>query len=505
MFASDPDARSASSAAAASCAGGGPPISGRAVVGRPYNWTVAIDIAQPEASHASLALADLSEDRLTAWAPDVAGDADLPWLANSATTPRTSDVTPLEVPTVGGGAMSVPVLHPSLLVALHVASGPIRARADELLGAGVIGYRHGANAGWHYAPAWRAFSNGIAELGSSHQWVAFTDVSSFFARTSWDHVLQIVADLAGIDARSELAPVADRFKAAGQTTLPSGYADARFLANLVLANADKQIGVPYLRWVDDYRLFADSEREARAALARLHDAMRRAGFEPNESKTRILPGAQAASEHRNALASVYHPERDSSETVRANLQRVLARAVQDPVARRRDLRFALSRMRREQDPAAVGWALQALQELPWEAPRLVSYLAAFDDRSVSASADEILAAAVQRADVWLIVRLIPLVWQIGTSDRSVPALISSLNQLEGTAAWGLALRLLANAGAEHVVRDAVHPGVNDARGAAAALQELGHELPEWLCMAEPALACAVREGPLPAPRVESLL
>jgi hypothetical protein len=328
----------------------------------------------------------------------------------------------------------------------------LRARADELLEAGVLGYRHGASADWHYAPAWRAFSDGVAELSARYRWVAFTDVASFFGHTTWDHVREVTDKIGGRAAQEGLDAVAKRFEAAGQPTLPSGYADARFLANLVLAAADRQIGVPFLRWVDDYRLFADSEGEAQAALARLQDALRHAGFSPNDAKTRVLPGAQAADEHQNTLASVYHPERDSSETVRANLQRVFSRAAQDPVVRRRDLRFALSRMRRERDPTAIEWALHALTELPWEAPRLVSYLAAFDDQAVcTARADELLAGAAERCDVWLIVRLVPLVWRTGVLGRSVGALSNSLDGLDGTVAWGLALRLLAHAGAANVV------------------------------------------------------
>jgi hypothetical protein len=465
--------------------------------------------AAPVVGEQCEAVADLREDRLTAWTPDVAGDADLPHLADTeslgSSSPHEHELSWIEVPTPQGGQMRVPVLHPALLLALHHATAGLRGEADAILEDGVLGYRYGARSGWHYAPAWRAFSDCVADLAATHAWVVFTDVSSFFACTSWEQVLAAVGRLEGETAGRDLEPVAQRFRRAGQDTLPSGYADARFLANLVLAWADREVGAPFVRWVDDYRLFADSETEARRALDRLHRVMREIGLRPNESKTRVLPGAVAAAENENTLASVYHPERDSRETVRANLTRVLERAAKDPVAKRRELRFALARLAREQDPSGVRWALDELEEIPWEAPRLVSYLSVFAAGEVADAADGILAAAARERDAWLIARLAPLVWLTGVAERSASPLANALPALDGTPAWGLALRVLARAGRRAAVQNAIHSQVADGRGALAALADLGCKPPQWLSRAEPGLAAALGEGPLPGPPVMSLL
>lgn len=288
------------------------------------------------------AVADLAEDRLTSWVPDVVADADLPQLDAAAPISCDPEVRMLKVPLPGGGAMQVPVVHPRLLVALHEVAVMLREDAQTLLAPGVLGYRSGAEHNWHYAPAWRTFSDATASQASQSGWVAFTDVTSFFRSTSWQMVADAISPYASPRAVSELHSVSRRFLAAGLEYLPSGYSDARFLSNLVLASADEVIGVPFVRWVDDYRLFAETYEEATTALARLHGALRLAGFEPNDRKTRIVSGSDAAAQHRNTLASVYHPDRDPPDLVRRNLHRVFWAAAEDPIGRRRDLRFSLS-------------------------------------------------------------------------------------------------------------------------------------------------------------------
>ena len=151
------------------------------------------------------------------------------------------------------------------------------------------------------------------------------------------------------------------------------------------------------------------------------------------------------------------------------------------------------------------WALDGLEQIPWEAPRLVSYLSVFADREVADGADAILARAAHRQDAWLIARLAPLVWLTGLAERSAGPLVEVLPVLDGTPAWGLALRVLARAGQRRAVQCAVRGQVADARGALAALTDLGCEPPRWLCRAEPGLAAALDEGPLPGPPVMSLL
>jgi hypothetical protein len=403
--------------------------------------------------------------------------------------------------------MQVPVVHPRLLVALHEVIVALREDAQPLLAPGVFGYRYGAERDWHYAPAWRAFSDATALQASDAQWVAFTDVTSFFRSTSWRMVADAISPHVTPQVMSELRGISDRFSAAGLNHLPSGYSDARFLSNLVLARADQAIGIPFVRWVDDYRLFADSYEQASAALARLHDSMRLAGLEPNHSKTRIVPGGDAAAQHRNTLASVYHPDRDPPELVRRNLHRVFLAAVEDPIGRRRDLRFSLSRLAREHDPAGVDWAIESLVRLPWEAPRLVSYLANFaDETRVAQAAEAALATAARKQDAWMLARLVPLVWRTGLSRRTTRSLADRLDTLSGSVAWGLTLRTLAHAGDERTIRRVLEDGpIEDHRAVLVALADIESDTPQWLCEREPALATALRNGPAEAPRVESLL
>lgn len=291
----------------------------------------------------SVRLEDLVEDRLTAWLPDAAGDVDLEAYCQGAEPGTGTVLLPLRVPKPDGGDMLIHQCHPGWVVRLRRAIAPVVDQVDELLGAGVFGYRRGADADTRYAHQYAAFRDYAETRSADAGHVVFADIKGFFravnsrsAQTTMEHVLG--------RSMPGLGDVARAWQAAGVTYLPPGYCDVRLIANVVLHEVDRSLPVPFGRWVDDYRLFVSPGKDPNDVLQVLADALGRAGLELNRAKTRIVPGPQAVAEHKNTLHSVYHPERDPKELLRTNLRQLFQTVQNDPRAHRRELRFVMSRL-----------------------------------------------------------------------------------------------------------------------------------------------------------------
>lgn len=452
---------------------------------------------------------DLEADRLAAWVPDVAADIDLPYLASGVTSGVEPVFKPLMVPKPDGAHMQVPVLHPAVIVQLHRAVAPLLKPAARTLSRGVLSYRQGADRNWRYSPAWRVFTQAAADGAANSHAVVFTDVADFFRSTSWTLVLRCAAALVEDRAIANLRAAAVRVSAAGLAHLPSGYSDARLLGNVVLAQAEKRVPVAFVRWVDDYRLFASSVRFAQRALSELNQGLNELGLTLNSSKTRLLPGAVASTEMRKLITPVFNAQLDSSAVIREKLIGALHHTAEKPVERRSELRYALAGLTREREPCFIDWALAAIWSMPWEIPRLAAYLAAVSkDPRVGVEADIALGRAAEMGDAWRVARLAPLVIHAQgshVSKRTLRALVEALPGLAESPAWGLALRTLSRAGCTKAVRRVLAERVCDVRAAMVALRDLDLSLPAGLCSIEPALAEALRYVPAPAPPVRSLL
>lgn len=452
----------------------------------------------------------LEEDRRTAWVPDALGEADLPVVLSTRQDLKTWSLGNrwLDVPRPDGRSMRVVVLPWPAIADLHLATEALRDQSDARLLPGVCGYRRGAQMGTSYSREFQRFCE--ITLGEAEQAAAviYADVRGFFRSVPWSAVLEAARTTAGEQAAREVAQWADRASGEGLRYLPAGYADARLLSNLVLASVDERLGVPFARWVDDYRLFpADASTvdgalsELRAALAEVNLSLARDKLQIRIHNARSVP---------DELASVYHPEYDSRSETRSALRTVWAEATQDPVRKRRRLRFALPRMAKECDDVAVPFALAALTDLPWEAPRLVSYLAAFAEQPrVQHGVAQALCRAVTQGDIWRTSHLLSLACRLPSAvvaPEAIPAVLNALAPLRSSPAWGLAIRFLAlhcvgSAGDEAQATD-----VPDPRAALAVQADLGLSLdiPAASC-AKPTAEWLSLYGAAPSPRVDSIL
>jgi hypothetical protein len=412
----------------------------------------------------------------------------------------------IAVPKPDGTSLRAPLIPLTWLGALHAAVAPLVDAVDASASPGVCGYRRGAEVGSAYSIEYRRFTEFSVAEASNARYVVSADVRRFFRATSWRSVLSSAQKAASTAAAADLALLSGQLEALGLTHLPPGYADARFLANMVLLGPDEAIGVPFTRWVDDYRIFAATLDEAHAALRRLTDGLSATGLMINEAKVRIESSEDFLAGRGAPLTSVYHPEMEPAECVQAALRAQFFAAAVDPVSQRRLLRFVLPRLAAERNDIAVDWALRVLSDVPWEAPRLLAYLAAFTDRAaVRTGTEQLLLRAVDSGNVWLAARLAALACSTGVSLSARRALVQGLAGTESRTLWGLLLRALALSGHGDAVTSEIRRRTLDHRAALAALRDLALPVPDALLGLVGPTAKALGDDAAPVPSLRTIL
>jgi hypothetical protein len=154
---------------------------------------------------------------------------------------------------------------------------------------------------------WKSFQNEtIARIESGSRFVVFTDITGYYENID----LQTL----GSDLRSAGAPepavvqlsaCLNRWRETPNRGIPQGHAPSDILGKLYLDQVDEYLqrgGFNHIRYVDDYRVFCNSETEAKEALLELTRRLRRRGLNLQTSKTQILSG-DAAKEKVKAITS----------------------------------------------------------------------------------------------------------------------------------------------------------------------------------------------------------
>lgn len=384
----------------------------------------------------------LEEDMQTAWVPHVLG---LRSGADFDAEPGTSGerIEEMHVPKPDGSRLVAPILPLDRILQLHDAAEPFKDFVDHSLEVGVCGYRRGAESGMTYRTEHRRFTEFVEGETERAAFVVSADIRQFFVSTNWDLVLEAARTIPGVST-ARLEDVARDFRSLGLDHLPAGYADARFLANMVLLQVDATLRLPFARWVDDYRIFAASEADALEAVRQLSNALETIGLRLNADKVHIQPMQLFRASRQATLTSVYHPDSEPTEQVRASLRSVFISASSDPVAHRRELRFVLPRLAAEGDNIAVEWALAVLRDVPWEAPRIVDYLYTFsDDVRVRRGLENRLIESLDEGHTWVSCRLAVGLFNKDLSRGAAHAVAGALHATESPSLWGLLLRLLA--------------------------------------------------------------
>jgi len=247
---------------------------------------------------------------------------------------------------------------------------------DALLSHRVLSYRYDPkplNQKYLFKPKisrWFTFEGVTLTFAGSGKYLLVTDLSNFFENISRS---QLVAELESAipnisatgpeklqirNAISTLDRLLGQWTFSGSHGLPQNRDASSFLSNILLSSVDRAMaekGHDYYRYVDDIRIIADSELQARRALQDLIRQLRTVGLNINANKTEILPPATSGAD----LAKFF-PSQDSTTTAIAQMwqsrsRRIVTRSVtyifgilthciQAQETQSRQFRFAVNRI-----------------------------------------------------------------------------------------------------------------------------------------------------------------
>lgn len=144
---------------------------------------------------------------------------------------------------------------------------------------------------------WPQFQSAAKENALKSAFVLRCDISDFYPRI-YHHRLENALRRATekIDVANRIMELVGAISAGPSYGLPVGGPAARLLSELLLNSVDRLLnaeGIRFIRFVDDYILFAESREKAHSALIRLNELLlTNEGLSLQKSKTRILSSAE---------------------------------------------------------------------------------------------------------------------------------------------------------------------------------------------------------------------
>ncbi|TNV71529.1 hypothetical protein FGO68_gene14389 [Halteria grandinella] len=141
---------------------------------------------------------------------------------------------------------------------------------------------------------WADFQKTSLMLASKYGYVASVDISDFYQRV-YHHRLENVLRT-DCSCNGTIVKFIDRFLSSINSEksfgLPVGGPASRILAEALLIRTDRLLftsGIPFIRFVDDYYLFGNSENELRASILKLNKLLLdNEGLSLNRNKTKLL-------------------------------------------------------------------------------------------------------------------------------------------------------------------------------------------------------------------------
>jgi hypothetical protein len=137
-----------------------------------------------------------------------------------------------------------------------------------------------------------------------------TDIADFYPRVYFHRIEHILDDCGAANSVRKIIEGIIKFSRAHQSHgLPVGTAASRLLAEGLMNDTDRMLharGLPYARYVDDFRIIATNDTEAHSALCRLAEhLMLTEGFSLNAAKTKILSTEQESQFIDDRLTDVF--------------------------------------------------------------------------------------------------------------------------------------------------------------------------------------------------------
>jgi hypothetical protein len=174
------------------------------------------------------------------------------------------------------------------------------------------------------AVGWQQFQMAAKASAKEHEFVLRCDISDFYSRI-YHHRLEnaLIRATERGDIVRRVMKLVGAIAAGPSYGLPVGGPAARLLSELLLNGVDRLLitaGIKFIRFVDDYIIFADSREDAHSALIRLSQLLlSNEGLSLQKAKTRILSAGEFAATSEFADP----PDGESPEDERARTFRRL--------------------------------------------------------------------------------------------------------------------------------------------------------------------------------------
>ena len=292
----------------------------------------------------------LLEDMRTAWVPDYLGAADALAELAAGRIPSPDFAALEEVPIrttkgPGSGWVAPPTtsLYLTSLFETELQSG------ERHLEPSVCGYRDSATP---YRQEFKRYRQLLVDLSKEFPYAVTSDIKDCFGSIHRDLIAKVIT------GREEHCKVLEQIEHKTGQCLLSGFRWARRLVNVVLRIVDIRLKAPFVRWQDDYSLFAATEKDAFAALHLLEDAVHQAGLSINWAKTRVTSSS--------AIRFPVFADEDARDLYLRGRETCDVRA----------LKFALTRLGQDSDPLVVDDIHCVVTQMPVLAPRAAAYLSA---------------------------------------------------------------------------------------------------------------------------------
>lgn len=232
-------------------------------------------------------------------------------------------------------------------------------------------------AGWFRG--WIEYHERAKDSASRYGFCAIGDVTAYFENVAVSSLFDRISNVLGgkhEEALTQLRAIYEfwGWRPAGATArgkvLPQGNDISLFLSNFFLTDLDDNMGNVvggdprrYLRYVDDFYLFADSQEESHEALLACDQVLRDLSLSLNPEKTKVIPAANVFDEEVERWLEDLSPSNaDAVESAREFLTRRYD--PNDPEKWERLYLRALTTLQRGDDAFAVPYALKSFLENP---------------------------------------------------------------------------------------------------------------------------------------------
>ena len=230
--------------------------------------------------------------------------------------------------------------------------------------------------------AWARFQRDGRKMCDLYEHVCMltTDITSYFEFIDLDILIAELRQVPGV--AKELVDLLARLlhglsKYGDLNGIPQGPAVSSLLGNFYLRPLDailRKLDVKFLRFQDDIKVFAEEPHLLRRAVHSLTPVVRGRHLNLSTAKTKILTGDAVREHFEDAHKdAIQYGMEIGAEEIGQELRELFDDAVKGDV-RERDVKFAVNRLSKLDDPHAIPWILENLSSVPYLSAILVRYL-----------------------------------------------------------------------------------------------------------------------------------